>query len=363
MKTTYLTDEPVPTGPLLFLRSIRKVLSRPLWLVTWVLLILLALPVGVIWHTWFRVAVSNRYQTDGVGEAQGASPFAWDDLVYTLTASFRHDHAQGLTDLDTITARLGAALALLAIFLGVFAAGGWLQVILERTHGRSLSRFFYGGARYFGRFLRFFLFSLLLFAAWNWLIYGSHWNHWVLHEWQGVNPGDYKKLEGLDSEMLVRQLGWLQDGVHALGFALLLAWGTFSRTRIALLDSRSVLKAGLLTIFRILAHPIKTLRPLGLLFVVELLIVTVLCGQSMLWLERGLKTQPSFGLVAAMLGTGLFALLWREIIRGARYHAAVKVSQEIVRRPPAQPDPWEAIGGPGGPQYPVTGSDESYVAM
>ena len=47
----------------------------------------------------------------------------------------------------------------------------------------------------------------------------------------------------------------------------------------------------------------------------------------------------------------------------ARYHAAVKVSQEIVRRPPEKPDPWEAIGGPGGPQYPVGEDDESYVAM
>jgi hypothetical protein len=56
----------------------------------------------------------------------------------------------------------------------------------------------------------------------------------------------------------------------------------------------------------------------------------------------------------------------REILRGARYHASVKVSQEIVRRPAQQPDPWRAIGGPGGPQYPVGDSandGETYLSL
>jgi hypothetical protein len=56
------------------------------------------------------------------------------------------------------------------------------------------------------------------------------------------------------------------------------------------------------------------------------------------------------------------ALVWRVILRGARYHAAVQVSREIVR-PIARPDPWKkTIGGPGGPRYPI-GGDEYAVSM
>ena len=318
---------------------------------------------------YFVVAVGNRYHADGIPKASAEGtepaddPFIWDDLVHSLSASFRHDHAQGLSQLNDATANLGAVLAFLAMLVGVFAAGGWLQVILERTHGRSLRRFFMGGARYFGRFLRFFVLSAALLALWSWLVYGDPWDRWVLGEWQGVPEDDWGELETLGSELHVRWLGWLRDGVHAVGFLLILAWGTFTRTRMALLDGTSTLKAGVLTFFGMLRHPIKTLRPLTLLFLLELLVVTVACGQFSLWLEEGLLERPSGGLVLAMLLTGLIALMFREIVRGARYHAAVKVSQEIVRRPPKLEDPWKAIGGPGGPQYPVDSDGESYVAM
>lgn len=370
MAETYLTDEPVPTGPLLFLRSIRKVLGRaPLWLLTWAMLVLLALPIGAIWYAGFSSTVADRYHPDRVPAevagpgAEAEAPFLWDDIVFSLTASFRNDHEQKLADLNRTAEVLGAVLALVAILVGVFVAGGWLQVILERTHGRSVQRFFLGGARYFWRFLRVFVLMVALWAAWGWLVYEDVWNRYVLGAMQGVPEKDWKELETLGSELTVRMLGWLQDGTHALGFLLILAWGTFTRTRLALLDGHSALKGGLLTFFQMLGHPIKTLRPLVLLFLTELLVVTVICGLFTRWLEDGLQARPSLGLVAAMLLVGLFALMWRAILRGARYHAAVKVSQEIVRRPPKQPDPWKAIGGPGGPQYPVEGDEEAYVAL
>ena len=54
----------------------------------------------------------------------------------------------------------------------------------------------------------------------------------------------------------------------------------------------------------------------------------------------------------------------REVMRGASYHATMKVSQAIVRPPRRGDDPWRTIGGPGGPQYPVEDVDGSqYVAM
>jgi hypothetical protein len=363
MARTYLTDEPVPTGPLLFLRSIRKVAERPpLWLITWSMIALTALPVGVVWNTWFRDAVAHRYQPDVASEA--GDRFAWDDIAYSLTASFTNDHAEGLSNLNKATANLGAVLAFTALLLGVFAAGGWLQVILERTHGHALRRFFLGGARYFWRFLRLLLLSAVLLALWKKLIYGDVWDKYVLGGLFGVPESDWGSLENLDSEWGMRRLEWLRDGCHAAGFALVLAWGTFARTRMALLDGSSVLKAGFLTGFAILFHPIKTLRPLMSIFLVELVLVTLLLGWVTRSLEGVLEASPSQGVVVAMLVVGLVGLMVREILRGARYHASVKVSQEIVRRPAQQPDPWRAVGGPGGPQYPVgEGEGETYVSL
>jgi hypothetical protein len=64
--------------------------------------------------------------------------------------------------------------------------------------------------------------------------------------------------------------------------------------------------------------------------------------------------------IAFLFALGQVALLWRVILRGARYHAAAAVSRAVVR-PIARPDPWRAsIGGPGGPRYPLDG-EESYV--
>ncbi len=363
MTRTYLTDEPVPTGPLLFLRSIRKVAERPpLWLVTWSLLALTALPVGVVWNTWFRGAVANRYQPNTAAEVAGE--FAWDDIAYSLNASFTHDHAEGLANLNSSTAVLGSVLAFIALLLGVFAAGGWLQVILERTHGHSLRRFFLGGARYFWRFMRLGLLSLVVFSIWNFHIKGDWWGQYILGGVFDIPKSDWGRLENLSSEYTMRRLEWLRDGVHAAGFFLILAWGTFTRTRLALLDGASVVKAGALTAIAIVCHPIKTLRPLISIFLVEFILVTMVFGWVTRGLENVLEESPSQKVVIGMLVVGLLALMVREILRGARYHSTVKVSQEIVRRPPQQPDPWRAIGGPGGPQYPVGDSPgETYVTL
>jgi len=214
--------------------------------------------------------------------------------------------------------------------------------------------------------LRILLLSAVLLALWNKLIYGELWDKYVLGGLFDVPSSDWKDLENQSSEWGMRRLVWLRDGCHALGFALILAWGTFARTRMALLDGTSVLKAGLLTGFAILFHPIKTLRPLFSIFLVELVLVTLLLGALSRELEDVLKDSPSQGIVAAMLVVGLVGLMVREILRGARYHASVKVSQEIVRRPAQQPDPWRAVGGPGGPQYPVgegEGEGETYVSL
>lgn len=368
---TYLSDEPVRLGPLLFLRSVRRVLAGPpVWLLTSGLLLLLALPIGLSWHAFFADATAHRYWPDrvlaeGEGPADEAlTPFLWDELVYSLTPSFRQDHGESIAELRRATAQSGAVLAALALLVGIFAAGGWLQVLLERTRGRALRRFFLGGARYFFRFTRLFLLSVVLLAAWQWLVYGPLWDEWVLGRWMGVPAGDRGSLETLASELDAVRLGWLRDGTHALGFALVLAWGTLARTRMALLDGTSALKAGVLTAALIVRHPIKTLGPLTSIFGLEFLLVAFACGRFSRWLEEGLLERPSVGLVIAMGLVGALALMIREVMRGARYHSTMKVSQAIVRPPARATDPWRSIGGPGGPQYPVgDGADEEYVAM
>jgi hypothetical protein len=376
----FLHDEPMRTGPLLFLRSIRRVIGRaPLWLLPALLLPTLALPVGLAWHAFLGEAVGNRYQSEGLDVSASEDPtavtpdpafplslpsgsFHWDDLVYSLTPSFRHDHREGLKALDSEVAQMGAALALLSMLAGVFLAGGWLQVMLERTHGRTLRRFCMGGGRYFMRFLRVLVILLVLLGAWRWLIYGPLWERHVTHGWFGVPMGD-RKLESLDSEATQKWLGWLQAGVHFAGFALLLAWATFVRTRLAMHDGRSALKAGFLSAWTLVRHPLRTLTPLVLLWLTEALIASLALGALVQWLERGLIERPSAGLIGAMALASFLALAVREVLRGARYHAAVKVSQTIVRRPKKQEDPWQSIGGPGGPQYPVGDDGESYVPM
>ena len=344
-------DRDTPTTDAwLFLRALRVVLGRtPLWLLTWGALAVLSLPVALPWHDWFRAETEHRY-------APGA-------LVHSLDETFRFDHRGDLELLNDITARLGAGLYLVAALVGVFAAGGWLQVMLERTHGQSLRRFFYGGARYFWRFLRFWLLTLVVLAGLHWLLYEWPWKTIVLEWLLQVPAHDLESLDTFESEYDVLRLGWLRDGLFAAGFGMVMVWGTFGRTRLALHDTTSALWAGLCTVFTLLRHPLKTVRPILALLLVELIVVTLVAGGLTRWLDGSLAEDPSWVRVTLMFLIGQLALMWREVTRGAGYYAAIKVSQEIVR-PLSRPDPWKSIGGPGGPQYPVGGGGDEYgVAM
>jgi hypothetical protein len=61
--------------------------------------------------------------------------------------------------------------------------------------------------------------------------------------------------------------------------------------------------------------------------------------------------------VAVLALLTLAVLAVRVIVRGARYHAAVQISRQVVT-PIARPDPWkDTVGGPGGPRYPIGGDD------
>jgi hypothetical protein len=135
-----------------------------------------------------------------------------------------------------------------------------------------------------------------------------------------------------------------------------LVWGDYSRTRLALHDTVSAVWAGLCSLFTLLRHPLKTLRPYAGLFVLELAIV-VGAGLVSRAIEKDIASHPDLASAGLLFLIGQLVLMWRAILRGARYHAAVQVSRQVVR-PIARPDPWKAsFGPPGGPRYPLGGDE------
>jgi hypothetical protein len=322
------------------LGALRVTLGRvPLWLITAMVPLALAMIGALSWYGWFRGALDHHY-------APG-SQLGW------LTDNFRTDNAGALESLGTDTGRIAAGMTFIMFIVGVFTAGGWLQVFLERTEGHSVHRFFYGGARYFWRFFRVFLAVVILLGLGNFLIYGDLWNDYVLERLFHVSGGE---LENLTSEKTARNFIWLQDGVFALWLAMVLVWADYLRTRLAFHGSRSVVWSGLATVFMLLLRPISTLRPMIVLFFAEL-VVLVGAGSLSTMINRGMDESTGQGTVWMLFAITGITIIWRTIVHAARYHAAVQVTRVIVE-PLGVDDPWEnTVGGPGGPRYPVGEED------
>lgn len=347
------TVESESTGPV-FVRSLVSAMGRvPQWLFVWALTFTLALVAALPWYAWFEGVTEHRY-------APGA-------VSGHLDAVFRQDHRAALSALQRATGESGAVLAFLALLMGVFTAGGWLQVVLERTRGHSMRRFLYGGARYFWRFLRVLGLTLLVLLLWGWVFYGAPYEELVLGKWLGVPRKDWGKLETLDSEGTLFAVRAAQDLGFGLFLALTLCWADYTRTRLALQGTHSALWAGLQTFFTILRRPVQTLRPLVLLLLCELAVILLVglvvdrVEASFVSPEGGVA--PGSARVLLIGALSQVALAWRVIVRGARYQATAIVSQQVVR-PISRPDPWrESIGGPGGPRYPLEEGDEYGVAL
>jgi len=347
-------------GPI-FLQSLQAALGRvPLWLICSLVLVALSLPVGLLTYESYSSAIGNNYEP-------GA-------LIGSLETNFVIDHADVRGDLNSTVGILSSISAALAMLIGIFAAGGWLQVFFQRTGGHSVRRFFHGGVRHFWRFVRVFLLVVLGAAAIQRAVYYEPWHSLVetsllqLPEvpLQGASIGpaySELRLETLDDEYSARKIVWVQDGLHALLMALLLTWAVYTRTRLAMHDATSSLWAGLCTFFTMLRHPIKTLRPMFLLLVVEAAIV-FLAGSVHGWMEENLGPDSSWKSVAMIFTVSSAVLILSEIIHAARYQAAILVSRSVIG-PIARPDPWKhSIGAPGGPQYPIIeGGDEYGVAL
>jgi hypothetical protein len=332
-------------GPV-FVAAVLHALGRtPIWLFTALVMLVLGAIAALPWVDWFGQALGHRY--------------APGEVLAGMSEVFRFDHRGDLGELRARTGQTVALLGLVAMIFGVFAAGGWLQVFLEHTSGHSVRRFLWGGSRYFWRFVRVWILTLIVLAFLSWLCLGWPWKTLIAGLLFGAPGGE---TEVFTSEWSALALGWLQAGAHALLFALTLVWADYARTRLALLDTKSALVAGVATIGLLVRYPVRALRPMLLLFGIEVLVLW-LAGRATGALDAGLATGASWHDVALLFLVGQVALLWRAIHRGARYHAAVSVSRDLVP-PLARPDPWASrVGGPGGPQYPIDTTDEYGVSL
>lgn len=331
---------PKPTRVPVAFDALRTAISRvPVWLACAVLFGLLGWLAALPEYGQVQSAADHRYEAGS--------------LLRELDVNFRTDHRDELRTLDASSRAIGAGLALAAMLLGAFCAGGWLQVLLERTEGHSMRRFFHGGARYFFRFFRVLLCTLALLQLCGWLVYGWPWEWLVLNTVLGV-----KEVSELTSELSAQRVAWLQDGLYLWLFALVMAWGDYTRTRLALHDTNSSIWAGLCTFATFAAHPLRALAPLAVITLIEGLLL-MLAGAARPTFEAGLAPDGGSAPIVALFILSAYALCARAIARGARYAAAVAVSRAVVR-PIARPDPWKgAIGGPGGPRYPITESSST----
>lgn len=329
-----------------FVRALTGALARaPLWLTASFFTTLLALVVSVPWFEFFQGAMDHRYEPGS--------------LIEALNETFRFDHRREQTVLEEGTRSAIGVAAVLAMLGGVFSAGGWLQVLLEGSEGQSLRRFFFGGSRYFFRFLRVLFLTLLSLHLVGFLVYGLPWEFAVERLWLGIAEGE---LEELASGLEARRAVFAQDGLYLVLVALVLVWGDYTRTRLALHDTSSAAWAGLCSWLTILAHPVRTLRPLLLLLLVEGLVLALAAWLSHR-IQSGLGPESSWWPLFALIALGQAVLCWRTIVRGARYSAALQVSHQLVR-PLARPNPWKkTIGGPGGPRYPVDDGEDFGVSL
>ncbi|MEX1025451.1 MAG: hypothetical protein WD226_10285 [Planctomycetota bacterium] len=313
----------------------------PLWIFAWGVVLLAALPFALVWQQAFIDLL-------GQSHAPGAQLAFW-------TEDFRYDHAAELKHLRVQSATAFAVLALVAQLAGVFFAGGWLQVFLERTSRHPLRRFLWGGARTFWRFLRLWLVVLALVLFAGWLFYGDPWNEWFASRFGAA------VAEDLTREDVAFWWGVLPAALFAATFALVSVWATYARARMALLNKRSVFLTGLASAWMILRHPLRSLRPLAALLAIEFAVIGVL-GFVSHDLNRDLGANSGWKVVLVLFALSQLALLVRSMMFGARYAAAVSVCRALIRVT-VEPDPFaDRVGGPGGPQYPIDDSDEYGVS-
>jgi hypothetical protein len=305
----------------LFVASLgRAVRARAAWLVAAGFTALLAVAAAAPYLGGMSALIEHRYEPG--------------TLVANLDETFRADNRLALEALSNSSRATVSALALLAMLSGAFTAGGWLTLFHDRREGAVLQRFLGGGARFFGRFVRVWMLTLLGLTFVGWLVYGDPWLTLVQQGLVGV-----RETEEFVSERSAVTLTWIQDGTYALLFALVLVWADYTRTRLARHDGSSAFWAGLESLALLVGHPIVALRPLIALILVEALGVWF-CARAIHAIQAALDGSSGQGSVLAIAVFGLIALAWRVCVRGARYAAIAETSRVLGPALPL-PDPWE----------------------
>ncbi|MEZ5973482.1 MAG: hypothetical protein R3E96_01185 [Planctomycetota bacterium] len=254
----------------LFLLSLRVAAARvSIWAGIAGLFALGGLALARPWSQFFGGIDGHRYEAH--------EQFASLDVV------FRHDQSAALSQLGQSTAQSAVVLALIAWLLGIFVAGGWLQVIAERAQTQVLRRFCAGGARHFLRFLRLSLLLLVALGLVRWLLYGPPFESLVLRKLLGLPATDLlpgRQMESIGSEATRDRVLWLRDGLMALSFLYLMALGYYARARMAVLSKRSAWAALGWAFGATLRAPLRTLGPLTGILLVELFVLTAILGPA-----------------------------------------------------------------------------------
>ncbi|MEZ5979724.1 MAG: hypothetical protein R3F34_16110 [Planctomycetota bacterium] len=327
-----------------FVAALNAALRRPIaWMFGFAGVTGMALVASLPVYRWFADTTANHY--------------APGDQLHHLDRNFRTDHAEGLAQLLRTVGTSADWMMVLAVLLGIFSAGGWLRTLVDpRTHA-ARRLFFAGGARYYWRFARLAVLVILVLGVLGTLLRhpdSLSWQNEVLAGWpQG-------RTERATSELSVVWMDWIRNGVHLLLFSLVTVWATYTRTRIVLQNSGSVVVSGFSSLWLLLRHPIATLRPFLILTMLELVLLQAGGGIGRL-VQGGLESGGMWR-VTLLFAIGGVLIVAREIFDGARYAASVAVSRSFVR--PIAIDPWsDRIGGPGGPQYPVGPDDDYSIAV
>ncbi|MBM3975513.1 MAG: hypothetical protein FJ299_00810 [Planctomycetes bacterium] len=299
----------------------------------------LALAPALGWIRWFESPAAQRYSET--------------ELLPALDETFRFDHRLDLADLAASTGALGAWLALLAVLLGCACAGGALALLAAPAGERSIARWATGATQTWWRFVRVVLVELALLAALGWLLYGLPWRVLVLELWCGLPGGDPQEFA---SEASAVRIGWLRDGLYALGFAGIGLAAVHARTRIALGDSRSAFVASARSAWFLLRHPLRAVLPAALLGGAHVFAVFAL-GAFSNARNHAFETEGAGFQIGVLLVCTLLAILIGAIARVAQYALALELLPEFEPRLASTRDWPPAVGAPGGAQYPIDGDE------
>jgi hypothetical protein len=299
----------------------------------------LALAPALGWAQWFERSSTQRYSET--------------ELLPALDETFRFDHRQDLADLAASTGALGAWLALLAVLLGCACAGGALALLGAPAEERSIARWATGAAQTWWRFVRVALVELVLLGALGWLLYGLPWRVLVLELWCGLPGGDPQEFA---SEASAVRIGWLRDGLYALGFSGIGLAAVHARTRMALGDSRSALVASARAAWFLFRHPLRATLPAALIGGAQVLAVFAL-GAFSNARNHAFEFDGAGVQIGVLLACTLLAIVIGAIARVTQYALALELLPELEPRL-ASPREWPpALGAPGGAQYPIDGDE------